>query len=149
MTTLHCRASFFVAFRILAWKHVYFVRRISELGPEYYCPTCELPLRHKTLYPNCPKCPLTEKKIWLKRTVLVQLKRQEKSKGWPFPNWPYERVKSIFDHVNRLLRENGNNISKAWDRRTAALARVILQERDTVALWDEYEKRDRKTSNGK
>jgi hypothetical protein len=136
--------SFFAAFRILAWKYIYFTRRVSTLGPEYYCPTCELPQRSKKHYPNCPGCPLTDEKIRLKRVVTYELKRRHKAPEWPFPHWPFDRVKKSFDYVNRLLAENDNRINSGWDRRTAALARVIQQERDITEFWDEWAKRDGK-----
>lgn len=49
--------------------------------------------------------------------------------GWPFKDWPLERVQAVYYQVSGLLAENDDRISDTWFEDVAALARVILEER--------------------
>lgn len=111
--------------------------RAWELGPRYYCPTCELDERDLTARPSpCPRCPLAEAHEEYKQNAVDEILRRYE--GFP-DGWPYPRLQTLHQLVSRLVKENGNRIEGGWPVTLAELARITIQERDQVRYEMEWE----------
>ncbi len=125
------------AFRIVAWKACVFAEERWLLGPQYYCPTCELP--EKDLQAGCPKCPLTALyNSAFKNAALEEIERRGRMPA----NVTIEQLISIHSTVSQILAENGDQISRDWEKSFVELVRIIRQERDQqryINDWNAYQ----------
>jgi hypothetical protein len=122
----------FQAIRVVAWGAIYLSKRVdklNELRPKFHCPSCLLP--EKDLARGCPRCELTEAVDAIRERMIERAARLWGKPGgpWPFPDWPLERVQTVYHYVAGLLAESEDKISGDWFEDVAALARVILDER--------------------
>jgi hypothetical protein len=130
--------SFNEAFRIWAWQSCYLSEdRFYKLGPLYYCPTCILP--QKDLAKGCPTCPLSELVIKYKAAAAFEIKER----GGFAEGVTLDKVIDIYATVSSILADNDNKINQAWELPFAALARIILEERNQYQFEANYKERQR------
>jgi hypothetical protein len=116
--------------------------RNETLHPDFFnCHRCyrkEKDLKARPV--QCPTCPLTEKLQFYKdeMTRIVKESLGGFPKGYPLP-----ALMALYSDINSILGRNRNQISRAWDKRTARLAGILLSERDQMRAIDDWEYRQR------
>jgi hypothetical protein len=122
---------------------VYFqTDRADTLHPEKFnCFRCERPEKDTRARPvQCPKCELTAKLEIYKEEILVQIKRFV----GPMPKgYTLQSLMALYRQVGEILARNHNRISRTWTVRLAALARIILDERNQLRAIDSFEQAEK------
>jgi hypothetical protein len=116
--------------------------RSETLHPDFFnCLRCyrkEKDLKARPI--QCPTCPLTEKLEFYKAEMTRIIK--ESQGGFP-KGFPLAALMDLYGQVNSILDRNRNQISRAWDKRTAKLAKILLSERNHMRALDDWEYRQR------
>lgn len=122
------RPNSFQALRIVAWGSIQLQKKRIRLGPLFHCPTCLRP--EKNLPKGCPKCELTEKVNETRRRIIEEaaIRWGKYGGGWPFPNWPIDKVFEIHNYVALMLGENEDRVSDDWFEDVAAMSYIIRSE---------------------
>lgn len=136
--------SFFASFRIVAWQMVYFqADRAENLHPgKFDCNRCFRPEKDKPK--GCPLCELPQKLDYYKAEMREQI---HKAGGIP-KGWTFDRLMDLYGNVADILARNRGHLSKAWDRRTARLAQILLDERQQMRAIDDFERRKKRPATG-
>jgi hypothetical protein len=126
--------------RILAWKHVYYIEDIGDLGPKYNCSRCDLPEKDikGNIETDCPRCPITEAFVNFK----AEVKHEVNSRFGGFGEWSFERLLQMFSDASRLLRNNNNQINPKWDATVAGVCLTIRSEQEQaryIRLWNQMQ----------
>jgi hypothetical protein len=135
--------SSFDSFRIVCWQMLWFNRdRNENLHPDYFnCLRCyrkEKDLKARPI--QCPTCPLTEKLQFYK----AEMTRLIKESLGKFPkDYTLAALMDLYGQVSSILDRNRNQISRAWNKRTARLASILLSERHHMRAVDDWEYRQR------
>jgi hypothetical protein len=129
--------SSFDSFRIVCWHLIYFHRdRAENLHPEWFnCGRC---VRfEKDIKNGCPRCELTQKLDIYKD----EMRRDIKRKVGRYPKgYGLEKLMELVGTVSTILARNRNHVSRAWDRRTARLAEILILERNQAQAIDTFDR---------
>lgn len=109
-----------------------------DLGPGFYCPTCDHNPdndKYRDKDNGCPKCPLIE--TFQSIRVSNASKAIERQGGFP-KGWNIDSLTRVYSLTSSILSENKGRIDLRWSITFGELCRIIQQEEAQAKFEQEW-----------